>query len=272
METASVRARHRALLAAGNSTERLEFFSDAVFAIAMTLLVLDLRVPALPAVPRDELGAALLEQAPKFFAYVLSFAVIALNWSSHFRRFQVIDRVDRRLVQLDLLLLLLVAFVPFPTAVLSEYGPEVPGVVLYAATVALINGVQCLIWVHAKRAGLLSPRVDRGLYRFVRRNILLPGAVFTVSIGIALLGQPLLAMLSWLAISPSSIVLGRANIVRPDELEPAVGRAVSGGEAGGPTEPDPPAGSVTSVAPAEPTEPAGKTGPAEQTEPAEPNP
>ncbi|TFB89014.1 DUF1211 domain-containing protein [Cryobacterium algoricola] len=222
MERASVRARHRALLAARDSTERLEFFSDAVFAIAMTLLVLDLRVPSLATVPRDELGRALLDQAPKLFAYVLSFAVIGLNWSSHFRRFQVIDRVDRRLVQLDLLLLLLVAFVPFPTAVLSEYGPEILSVVLYAATVALINGVQCLIWVHVRRAGLLSPLVDRGLYRYVRRNILVPGVVFTVSIGIALLGQPLIAMLSWLAISPASIALSRARIVRSDEYEPAV--------------------------------------------------
>lgn len=239
METASVRARHRALLAAGNSTERLEFFSDAVFAIAMTLLVLDLRVPVLATVSREELGGALLDQAPKFFAYVLSFAVIGLNWSSHFRRFQVIDRVDRRLVQLDLVLLLLVAFVPFPTAVLSEYGPEVPGIVLYAATVALINGVQCLIWVHARRAGLLSPAVDRGLYRYVRRNILLPGAVFMVSIGIALLGQPLIAMLSWIAISPASILLGRTSIVRPDELQPAVRKVGRVGKPAAPAVPSP---------------------------------
>ncbi|MEB0303619.1 hypothetical protein, partial [Mucilaginibacter sp. 5C4] len=83
---------------------------------------------------------------------------------------------------------------------------------LYAGTVALIDGVQCLIWVHARRAGLLSPLVDRGLYRYVRRNILVPGVAFLVSIVIALLGQPLIAMLSWLAISPASIALSRARL------------------------------------------------------------
>ena len=91
-----------------------------------------------------------------------------------------------------------------------------------------------LSWANKDKA-LLS----HGLYRYVRRNILLPGAVFTVSIGIALLGQPLIAMLSWITISPASILLGRASIVRPDELQPTVRRLGRGGTPAAPAAPSP---------------------------------
>lgn len=214
----AVADRYRALLAAGNSTERIEFFSDAVFAIAMTLLVLDIRVPD---VPDGDLGAALADLTPKYFAYALSFVVIGINWAGHHRRFRVITGFTRRLVQVNLLLLLLVAFVPFPTTVLSEYGEVTAAVVLYAATVAAIGGVQAWLWVEARRAGLLRTDVDRGVYRYVLRNILVIVAVFAASIVIALIGQPLAAMYSWIAIWPLSKIAERARRPRPDDLEPA---------------------------------------------------
>lgn len=213
--------RYRALLTAGNSTERMEFFSDAVFAIAMTLLVLDIRVPEAPGVSDDELGAALVALYPKYIAYALSFAVIGIHWAGHHRRFRVITGFNRRLVQINLLLLLLVAFVPFPTAVLSEFGDLTVAVVLYAATVAAIGTVQAWLWGAAKRAGLLHPDVDRAVYRYVRRNILVSVVVFGTSIVIALLGQPLAAMFSWIAIWPLSKFAARAGRPRPDDLDPA---------------------------------------------------
>ncbi|MBG6056675.1 putative membrane protein [Cryobacterium sp. MP_M5] len=210
--------RYRALLAAGSGTERVEFFSDAVFAIAMTLLVLDIRVPD---VPDGGLGEALVDLTPKFFAYALSFAVIGINWASHHRKFRVITGFTRRLVQINLLLLLLVAFVPFPTAVLSEYGEVTEAVVLYAATVAAISAVQAWLWVAARRAGLLHPAVDRGVYRYLLRNSLVSAVVLAASIVIALLGQPLAAMYSWILIWPLSFLAHRAGGRRPADLEPA---------------------------------------------------
>src|SRR5690606_5136917 len=120
------------ILGEGKGTERLEFFSDAVFAIAMTLLVIDIAVPD---VSPEKLDGALLDLLPKIFAYALSFAVIAVNWRAHFRRFRMITGYDRRLLSLNLLLLFFIAFLPFPTSLLSEYGGVTSAVVLYAGTV-----------------------------------------------------------------------------------------------------------------------------------------
>lgn len=222
MTPSTVRARHRVLLGAGDSTERMEYFSDAVFAIAMTLLILDLKVPV---VAPSELGPALLDQTSELFAYLLSFGVIGINWASHHRRFRVISGFNRRLVRLNLLLLAIVAFVPYPTSVFSRYGDVTPAVVLYAATVAAMSVVQCLLWVEARRSGRLSPSIDRGLYRFVWRNILVSGVVFGGSIVIALAGQPLAAIYSWLLVVPLSFAADRVGRARVDDLQPAVGVA-----------------------------------------------
>jgi uncharacterized membrane protein len=215
----SVRSRYESLLGKGSSTERVVFFSDAVFAIAMTLLVLDIRVPEGTELSVDE---SLIAIIPKVFAYVLSFAIIAVNWTSHHRKFTVITGYDRHLISLNLALLLVVAFVPFPTALLAEAGDDPAAVVLYAATVGLLGVMQYIIWAYARRAGLLSASVDLGVYRLVRRAVLAPSVVFGVSIVVALLGQPLIAMFTWFLIAPSTIIAGRAFPARADDLDPAV--------------------------------------------------
>jgi uncharacterized membrane protein len=211
-----VRARYKRLFDSGDSTDRIEFFSDAVFAIAMTLLVLDIAVPA----SHDHLLDSLLDLVPEAFAYVLSFVIIGVNWAAHHRKFRVIEHYDRTLINLNLVLLLFVAFVPFPTALLSQYA-ETPSVVLYAVSVAAMSVLQYLLWAHARRAGLMSASVDHGVYRFVRRNLLITPAVFGVSIIIALLGYPLIAMYSWIALWPANVISGRITRPKKDELEPA---------------------------------------------------
>ncbi|WP_104180823.1 TMEM175 family protein [Arthrobacter sp. B0490] len=108
------------MLTRGASTDRTVFFSDAVFAIAMTLLVLDLEVP--DGLQPDQVGAALVEQLPHFFSFALSFTVIGSAWMNHHRKVRVIVRYDFRLQVLNLLLLFFVALLPLPTNVLSEYG------------------------------------------------------------------------------------------------------------------------------------------------------
>ena len=228
----TVQDRYRLLVGNGGSTSRLEAFSDGVFAIAITLLILDIDVPD---VPRSQLTQALAELGPKYFAYVLSFTVIAINWISHHRRFELIAGRSGRLLRVNLLLLLLIAFVPFPTAVLSEYGSQTEAVVLYAAIVSAISGVQGLIWIEARRSGILVAAVDRGVYRYVRRNILVTCVVFAVSIVIALLGQPLLAMYSWILNWPASVIVERSNRPRPGDLEPA-NAVLRAGRAGPSTE------------------------------------
>lgn len=206
MET--IRDRYRRLFDQGRSMDRLVFFSDAVFAIALTLLVIDIKVPL-----GDDGGSAaiLLEELPSMYAYALSFYVIGVNWMGHHRKFAHIERFDGRLIQLNFLLLFVVAFVPFPTSLIAEYGGEVASVVLYAAVVASLSLLQFATWAYAFRAGHVGREVDRQLYRYMGLNMLSVPAVFALSILIALLWDPWMAMWSWLLLVPVQILVGRIS-------------------------------------------------------------
>ncbi len=102
--------------------ERLTFFSDAVFAIAMTLLVIEVRLPELHAVTDRSLAQALVDLLPNYIGFVISFLVIGRFWMGHHRLMAMIDAADPALVRANLLLLMAIAFMPFPTAVLSDYS------------------------------------------------------------------------------------------------------------------------------------------------------
>lgn len=118
--------------------DRIIFFSDGVFAIAITLLIIEVHVPAHEHAPN--LGRALLDLWPSYLGYVTSFLTIGVMWVNHHYVFALIDRVDRTMLLLNTLLLLMIAFVPFPTAVLAQFI-ETDGAraaaVLYGATLTL---------------------------------------------------------------------------------------------------------------------------------------
>lgn len=211
------RDRYLALFSETRPTERLQFFSDAVFAIAMTLLVLDIR---LPDVERDQVGSALNDLRPEFFAYALSFVVIAVSWIGHHRWYQIIDRVDSVLIKLNLALLFVIAFLPFPTSVLSEYGSTAPAAILYAATVGALGVIELVTWIYTCRKGLLSVPIDRGAYRYGILSAAVNPLVFGLSIIIALLGWPTIALFSWLLAIPLTRLVRHVRINRADDLEP----------------------------------------------------
>ncbi|MFD1211316.1 TMEM175 family protein [Arthrobacter sp. GCM10027362] len=200
--------RYKRLFRSGNSTDRTVFFSDAVFAIAMTLLVLDLNIPE--GLDQGRLGEALAQAWPQFFAYALSFAVIGSAWLDHHQKFTVIQRYDRRLQLLNLLLLFFIAILPMPTSFLSDYGgkssPWPP--VLYAAVTAGVFLSLNLIWVHAWRAGLVSPVVDKALYSYMYRALLPVPIVFLLSIPLAF-ASPGAAMYFWLLLIPAGWTVDR---------------------------------------------------------------
>jgi uncharacterized membrane protein len=200
-----VRERYARLFRRGEGTDRLQFFSDAVFAIALTLLVLDIRLP--DGTTDDDLPNALLALWPQYFAFALSFVIIAVNWMSHHAKFRVIERFDPGLVRLNFVVLFLIVVVPFPTSVLSEHGAETPTVVLYAAAVAGLGLAQLVMWAYAVRNGLVSRDVDASMFLYVVLNILPTPVVFLLSIPIAFV-SPDAAMYSWFAIIPVSIVAG----------------------------------------------------------------
>jgi uncharacterized membrane protein len=102
--------------------ERLAFFSDAVFAIAITLLVIEIHVPEIEDVTDASLGAALMALIPKYIGFLVSFLVIGRFWIGHHNAFSHLKTCDDKLIWRNLIFLMMIAFMPFPTALISEFG------------------------------------------------------------------------------------------------------------------------------------------------------
>jgi uncharacterized membrane protein len=143
-------------------TGRIEAFSDGVFAIAITLLILEIKVPnahELDAV--GGLGAALFRLWPSYLAFVTSFATILVMWVNHHRLFNHIRRIDHPFLFWNGLLLFLVTFVPFPTALLAEYLPHAEArlaVRVYSGTFIAIALAFTALWRHASTGRRLLAR------------------------------------------------------------------------------------------------------------------
>ncbi len=157
------------------SFERVVFFSDAVFAIVITLLVLELKVPHLAERNEPALRHALLELFPRVVGFVVSFLIIGLMWIEHHRIFRYIEDYDGGLLWRNLLLLLCVSFVPFPTALFSEHFWSRTAFILYTASFGGLATAKLLIWRHAAKANLLKKDVSPALERRIaRRSLAVP--------------------------------------------------------------------------------------------------
>ena len=159
----------------GLSFERVVFFSDAVFAIVITLLVLELKVPHINEHTEPALRHALIELLPRVAGFVISFLIIGLMWIEHHRIFRYIANYDAGLLWRNLLLLLCVSFVPFPTALFSENFWSRTAFILYAASFGAVATAKLWIWRYAMSANLLksdaTPELER---RILRRSMAVP--------------------------------------------------------------------------------------------------
>jgi uncharacterized membrane protein len=135
------------------NTGRLEAFSDGVFAIAITLLVLEIGVPQIGA--GESLPDALRHLWPSYFGYAVSFLTIGVMWINHHAMFKDIDRQDHHLLVLNLLLLLSISFLPFPTAVLAQYmrsdEQRLAATLTYGVTLLVIGACFQMLWIYASR-------------------------------------------------------------------------------------------------------------------------
>jgi uncharacterized membrane protein len=139
---------------AASETFRLEAFADAVFAIAITLLIIEIRLPAHDEIVRiGGLGAALLRLWPSYLGYLVSFIVIGIMWANHHNLMKLIGRVDHGFITLTLLLLMCVAFIPFPTAVMAEHLTDeherAVAVAFYCGSFTVTAVCYFLMWWHA---------------------------------------------------------------------------------------------------------------------------
>jgi uncharacterized membrane protein len=172
---------------AGRDRDRIVNLSDGVFAIAITLLVLDIWVPDIPeGMVASELPAALLSLWPKYLGYFLSFAVISTFWIVHHSIFRPIREYDRGLLYLNFLFLMFVAFVPFPTSLLGEYGDHQLPVAIYAGALAIGRLLLTAIhWYSTRDDRLVGESQNPGEVRFyLIRGLAMP-VIFLLSIGVS---------------------------------------------------------------------------------------
>jgi uncharacterized membrane protein len=173
--------------AAEKGLDRIVFFSDAVFAIAITLLVLELKAPTPnAALPAEGLNQGLIDLVPKLISYLVSFFVIGLYWVSHHRLFRFVARFDSRLMWLNLLLLFCVAFLPFPSALVGAFGGQRTAVILFGGTAAVLGFLMFALWRHViSTPALLEDGVDPDAVGRHSTRSLVFGLIFAVSIAVA---------------------------------------------------------------------------------------
>lgn len=187
-------------------TGRMEAFSDGVFAIAITLLVLDLSVPEGSG---GNLLRALADQWPSYLAYVVSFATVGAIWLGHLAVTEYLHHADVWLLRLNLLLLLLVSFLPFPTRLLADGIADEDAAkvatVTYGITLLVAVSALSTLWRYAVSQGLVRPDApDREIATLTRS--LTPGlAGYVVMILLGLL-LPLVAVLGYLLVAVAYLV------------------------------------------------------------------
>jgi uncharacterized membrane protein len=182
-------------------TDRLLALSDGVIAIAITLLVLEITVPEVPAgTPLSVVADRVFDQWHEYVGYVLSFLVIGLYWTLHRRIFVHITAHDQGVVWLNLLFLLLVAFVPYATSVFSTY-PNQLGISFIAAVLALTGLSLAALWIHASRKELIEEGLTSRTVAIQATRFLASPLVFAVSIVVATV-DPAWSVLTWLLLVP----------------------------------------------------------------------
>ncbi len=201
-----------ARLSEGLEFDRAVFFSDAIFAIAVTLIVVTIE---LPPVSNAELGDALSDISPQILSFFISFAVIGSFWVGHHRFVARLTRMPPPLLVLNLMYLAAIAFTPFPTDVLGEHADSALAVTLYAATIATVSSLETAMLACAHVTDSLRTRLTPTEFRTAMVASLTPVAVFAASIPLALVDTSL-AMLSWALIIPAEILLGRRRGRAPD--------------------------------------------------------
>ena len=134
---------------------RIEAFSDGVFAIVVTIMVFEIKIPH---VPVSELNRAVLAVIPKILAYVLSFIIIGVYWVSHHNMLHFIEKVDRSALWLNNLVLLTVALIPFPTSLLGDYPGATLPILVYSITLSSVNFAGTLLWAYSSFKNRLTVR------------------------------------------------------------------------------------------------------------------
>jgi len=163
------------------SKQRLEAFSDGVFAIVITLLILDVHLPSQGALSWTALAQAL----PNVLAFILSFVLVGTYWIAHHMMWGFVGRVDRYLLWLNLALLLTVVFIPFPAALLGAHLTDAIAVTLYGLALALVNTAGTFVWLYSMKRELRLPGVPDRFVQLVAIIHSTPIAIYLLGVALA---------------------------------------------------------------------------------------
>lgn len=201
------------------TTQRLEAFSDSVFAIVITLLFLDLRAPEIPHDSSwQELLTEIYKLAPKFLSIIVSFTFVAIFWVAHHQFFHTLKKTTRGLLWLNLVFLFLVCFVPFPAAIMAEYPNNKTAVVFFGLAVLLTSvllvALRWYAWIkHKEISGVTN---DEAVYKAFRRGCLI---VLSYTAGIIVsFFFPMIAIVMYL-ITPVALLIPVSIRVEGEEEE-----------------------------------------------------
>ncbi|MEV0460278.1 TMEM175 family protein [Catellatospora methionotrophica] len=198
---------------------RVTGFSDGLFSIAMTLLIVEVAVPHMVHTgDTRELLDRLEDLIPEFVGFFLSFALIGRYWVAHHQMFSVLRGIDYGLISRNLVYLAFIAFMPFPTALLGDYFDNPLAVIAYAVTGAIVSALEVVLLRYAWKTGLLSVKVTPQVMRWGSIMSLAPVAAFLVSIPASFVSTPL-AVGIWLLAVPFGIFMNRHASAGADVLE-----------------------------------------------------
>lgn len=199
---------------------RVVAFSDAVFAIAMTLLTVGITLPILRQPDStSELLRDLNELQPEIISFFVSFTVIGFYWLAHHRFVASLVSVDNTLVALHLPYLAFIALLPFPTSMLGRYDANPVALASYALVVAVISTLEWVMFRHARADGHLRQPISQPAYLWATATSLTPSVLFLASAPLAF-WSPVAAYAMWAANLPAQVVLGR---LRPADAESWLG-------------------------------------------------
>jgi uncharacterized membrane protein len=202
--------------------ERLILFSDAVFAIAITLLVIEIKIPEVHDHVTDRaLSIKLVQLIPKFVGFMISFALIGLYWSIHHRMFGFVTDYNRRLIILNLLFLFFIALMPFSTGFYGEYARNlarnevIVPLIFYVLNFCCIGFVNYLMWryISNPKHKLTEPPIDPMTLKLARLRSLVVPIIFLLMLPVAYFVNVLVALYMPLFI-PLVIRILRARITK----------------------------------------------------------
>jgi uncharacterized membrane protein len=199
------------------SKSRLEALTDGIFAIVMTLLVLEIAVPQIlshePDVVRAELPKRLFDLWPKIFSYVISFIILGIYWRGHHRQFHYIKHSDGVLVWTNIVFLMAVSFLPFSTSLLGEYIDQQISVFIYGSNSIVIAFLLYIQWRYATdHYRLVDKNLDPNIIRRLPRRVFIGILAYLVAMGVSFIniqyGVFLFTLIVIPAVLPNRIVYG----------------------------------------------------------------